>query len=336
MALITGTGALVVAFGKVHDIEFENTGGLQVSGGVPTQVRGCLFEPQEGDAGITKTSGGALLVNDCWFEGPGIGIAADSGVADFLTVTDCHFLDHEHAIVTVGTLNQEVVIANNFFFNTEEAAVELAGALHSVVEGNTFVACGNQLDNAGGVVTIDTNSLQVVVGGNVFQDVGACPAVRSAGDDTTVVGNTCEGDDATTPASMLMFDGVRALVVANNIVNNHVNGITGGHGIQIVSCSDGVVQGNQLRNVGADITNTYDFINLTTSDRVLVIGNHLDPELDVGQIRYGINVVSGNNNAVYANFLGDSSDYGTADSADTATGTQTSPAAGAIGGQFAF
>jgi hypothetical protein len=46
--------------------------------------------------------------------------------------------------------------------------------------------------------------------------------------------------------------------------------------------------------------------------------------------------MSGNNNAVYANYLGDSSLYTTADSIDSGTATQTTPAAGAIGGQFAF
>ena len=46
--------------------------------------------------------------------------------------------------------------------------------------------------------------------------------------------------------------------------------------------------------------------------------------------------MAGSNNAVYANYLGDSSDYGTADSIDSGTATQTTPAAGAIGGQFAY
>lgn len=335
MALISGTGTLFVNNSKVHDIRFENEGGLVMDGGFGAEVRGCHFEIFDGNTALSNAPSGALLVTECTFEGDCLAIAS-TGASSFMTITDNNFFQPIRAIVTTGVTNQNIVIANNRFFVTEEVAIDLNGVQQVVIEGNVFLGCATELSNTEAIIDIDGSSVQVTVADNVFQDILATPAVRSLADQTAIVGNTLQGSDNGEPAHAIVLSSVRGFVVADNLLNDAANGATGGHGIQIVDCSDGVVKGNQLRNVSLDAANTYDFINVTTSNRVLIIGNHLDPELDVGQIRYGINIVSGSNNAVYANFLGDSSDYGTADSANTATATQTSPAAGAIGGQFAF
>lgn len=78
--------------------------------------------------------------------------------------------------------------------------------------------------------------------------------------------------------------------------------------------------------------NVYDLMQVVTSDRNKLIGGMYVP--DAGDPpRYGISLVSGNNNAAFANYLGDASVYTTADYNDAATGTITTPDAN---GQFTY
>jgi parallel beta-helix repeat protein len=106
------------------------------------------------------------------------------------------------------------------------------------------------------------------------------------------------------------------------------------HGIVLTGDSS-TINDNQVYASSRGTTNTSDNI-IINGDGNLVEGNHSLPAETGATPRYGINIAGGNDNAVYANALGDSSVYGTADSIDSGTNTQTSPAAGAIGGQFAF
>lgn len=105
------------------------------------------------------------------------------------------------------------------------------------------------------------------------------------------------------------------------------------HGI-VIDCNGGRFQGNMVNGAGSASSDTYDSYHIT-GDRNSVLGNYSIPW--TATTRYGINVVAGaTNNAVFANYLDDSSNYATADSVDAGTGTITSAAGGAIGGQFAY
>jgi hypothetical protein len=161
----------------------------------------------------------------------------------------------------------------------------------------------------------------------------------------TVSGNTIRGGGVSI-TSYFEFN-----INGNTIVN-------AGQGVELIACFEGSVRSNDIHypsqhgiDVDADCekidvvgnlvvepgdtqANTYDGI-ITSADIGLILGNHIIPGASTST-RYGINIAAGSNNAVYANMLGDSSVYGTADSVDSGTSTQTSPAAGAIGGQFAF
>lgn len=102
------------------------------------------------------------------------------------------------------------------------------------------------------------------------------------------------------------------------------------YGIYLNSVSGATVIGNSVEGV--------DEVNIRVAgDDNLITGNHMAATDVAGTATdLGIEIVSGNNNAVFANFLGDSSDYGTADSSDSGTGTIVAASGGAIGGQFAY
>lgn len=66
---------------------------------------------------------------------------------------------------------------------------------------------------------------------------------------------------------------------------------------------------------------TYDAVVVTSSDFCRVTQLTIVPEVGGNLPRYGINIVSGNDNIVVGNNLGAAADYGTAPIGDSGTGT---------------
>lgn len=89
------------------------------------------------------------------------------------------------------------------------------------------------------------------------------------------------------------------------------------HGIVLTNCLKVTVVGNNLRDYGAGAANTYDGIRIVTSNEIMVQANKVFSTTG----KYGINVVSGNDNLVTNNDL--KSSGLTASFNDTATGTIT-------------
>jgi hypothetical protein len=201
-------------------------------------------------------------------------------------------------------------------------AVDIENGEGFVITGNRFFS-GGGLRYAGSLAVIEGNFFDSIIGGpDIYIDGAAFVAVA---DNTHQTG----GIDVQS-ARILVEDGV-VVTVEGNVLDGFAD-----TGIHLDGASaDCVVTGNIVRQGGDDTDNTYDGITVE-GDRHLIHGNMVQAAAAGNTFRYGINIASGNNNAVYANYLGDSSDYGTADSVDGGTATQVTPAAGAIGGQFAF
>lgn len=200
---------------------------------------------------------------------------------------------------------------------------------------NNLVITGNQLhaDTGWGVNLADDQNGWVTIAGNDFYRCDSGAVFVQGGYDVGVIGNQITGSPFfdTNPA-IYYTDGsgggttyYGGTVVGNTISSPNATGIL------LDDYNDCVIADNIIRNEGADAANTYDGISIDGNDN-LVHGNWIQSF----DLRYGLNIVGGNNNAVYANYLGDSSNYGTADSIDSGTATQLTPAAGAIGGQFAY
>jgi hypothetical protein len=142
-----------------------------------------------------------------------------------------------------------------------------------------------------------------------------------------------DGDESTIDHNILSSGGILIGGAYNQVKANLV--FANGHGINVSGAVDCQVCANIVDASSLPASNTFDGL-LIDGDRNVVALNTVIPAGAGNTTRYGLNVNSGNDNAVFANYLGDSSDYGTADSVDNATATQTTPAAGAIGGQWAF
>jgi hypothetical protein len=139
--------------------------------------------------------------------------------------------------------------------------------------------------------------------------------------------------DATHLAGVLIENSVGVYIGPDFAIHHYFSFGAANSAVVRLDGSDECVIAPSLYHGGG--SNAYDFLQVEDSDSNQVVGGHYTPD-PVDPPRYGLNIMSGNNNAVYANYLGDSSLYTTADSIDSGTATQTTPAAGAIGGQFAF
>jgi hypothetical protein len=127
----------------------------------------------------------------------------------------------------------------------------------------------------------------------------------------------------------ILLDGCTKVLVEGNYLE-----FPGLHGIQLVGSNNCSIVGNFVFAASQNSDNTSDNIYVA-GDANLIHGNKLTAAGAFAAARYGINIVSGTGNAVHANDLGTSADYGTADSVDNGTSTITTAAGGAIGGQFA-
>jgi hypothetical protein len=276
------------------------------------------------------------------------------------TISGCAFSVNADAVVTNGICDTLQIVGNNIIggnsgitLGSNAARVAIVGnwindpsvCVHAE-DANDIVVSGNVFEAAVGVYLSDCD--EVAITGNQMQV--SSWGVQTEVDSTehswlTVSGNTIRGGGVSI-TSYFEFN-----INGNTIVN-------AGQGVELIACFEGSVRSNDIHypsqhgiDVDADCekidvvgnlvvepgdtqANTYDGI-ITSADIGLILGNHIIPGASTST-RYGINIAAGSNNAVYANMLGDSSVYGTADSVDSGTSTQTSPAAGAIGGQFAY
>lgn len=243
-----------------------------------------------------------------------VGGAPTYFVRDVDTFTRCRVVNNNvRGDVDMGDGEDWIVVANNM-----EGAVSADGGSGGAIVGNVWLE-GASPAAAGALIDV-ANLYGLAVSGN---------AVLAAGD------NGIELDTVT-----------NGVVTGNQVRDGDVN-------VYLTGCTEVAVSGNQIQwsgshNVHLDGSNQCDVVGnsivaATSADNIriegddnLITANHMQATVGFSTADIGINVVSGSNNAVYANYLGDSSDYGTADSADTGTATQTDPTAGAIGGQFAY
>lgn len=327
MATFEGPGQVEMpGSGKISDINFQNEGGLLASGGIGTEIRACRFSGGDMPIAIQKDSTGVMLIHGCHFLNNGTGIGASAaGWGNTLTVSDCFFYESmEEGIVLDLNFNGHVRIVNNHFFPVEGPAIDISNCWGGlVVEGN---------DIQGGAIHLDTVRQAVISDNEIYQAEGgdgvdSYAIVADGCDDLTISGN-----DIREPShgGISLIDTEDFVISGNSIVQPERHGITTDS-----DCAHGVITGNLLSQCGLETDDTYDGLNISGDD-ISVLTNHIRPSGFGADTRYGINIVAGNDNVVYANNVGDSSEYGTADSVDNGTNTQTSPSSGVIGGQFAY
>lgn len=321
--------ALIVAGAttRISDLYLENTNlssgnAINVAGSLCVVERCNLWSRVVGNA-LQKTGGGSLLVYGCWIQGDGDGIVTDVGDGDYLTVSDTLFESCETAIhiVGAGSGSAFISIAGNIFDNNESYAIRLESAQLSQIVGNSFVSNGQGV-GSWAAISVDQNTVQTSIVGNTFNSTDNGPDIYIAGDRTVVVGNVSQN----ALHESIHVDGAQLCQVAdNNIFEPHHHGI-------VVEGTDNVVVGNLVHAAGSDTTDTFDNYQINGDDNQ-VVGNKSVPSTGAHDTRYGINIAGGNNNAAYANYLGDASAYGTADFVDSGTGTITAPDAN---GQFTY
>lgn len=193
-----------------------------------------------------------------------------------------------------------------------------------IIAGNTWGDDSSVFNTA--LIEIATSGIHGVIADNICGSVGFDFVHLTGVTATQITGNMAALAD-----NGFVFNNCDRLTITNNLIE-----FPGEHGFWLNNTNNSVVTGNHAYWPGSNTNNTYDGFVIDGDDNS-VVGNHVTPAASSPLTRYGLNVVAGgSNNAVYANYLGDSSDYGTADSVDAGTATQTTPAAGAIGGQFAY
>ena len=227
--------------------------------------------------------------------------------------SDCYvgacFADTCNEFITASAGFEQLLVIGNQAIGV----VDLGTAFYARVIGNRF--------QGGSVSMLQASAgAEVVIADNQFVSSSDWDIEVSGVTDWIIANN----------ASSLGTNGISVAGDRVSIVGNSVGGegFLGGDGIEVVGNQNSVL-GNIITMPGQDATNTFDGIR-TTGNENHVQGNRVIPHADT---RYGINIVSGNDNAVFANYLGDASVYGTADYVDGGTGTITTPDAN---GQFTF
>lgn len=208
----------------------------------------------------------------------------------------------------------------------------------------------NQVSGAGGGIQIDAG--EVVVSGFaivtqgesgitidnadvfdcVFSDgyIEADYGVRMI--NTGIVTNTRFSDLVIKAA----VSGMDMALVFQSLISGVAVYDAGEHAFLFDNCDNNTISNCVAYQPGRNTDNTYDgFIFSNDSDENHIHGNHVIPASSGNATRYGINISAAtcDDNAVYANYLGATADYGTGDLNDAGTGTLTAPAAN---GQFVF
>lgn len=303
-----------------------------VSGPQFTHVENIQFLNQTGGAAIIKSQ--ALQMINCSVLGDGSG--ADAGLIDIgyivnplsaaygrfelNTVSGTTSPFPVPGLVIRDPIQSNYVIRNNSF----SADVVFTGSNHGNVhiDNNLFQTCnlnfnaqsltyfkirGNRLTNG--------SILATLAGGSSFFWVVADNTIENGqiNIDSLIVskfrGNTIQ--------STLFGD---AFLISNggeHIIEGNQIDFAKNSGIILTTASNSVVVGNRIRFFGAGTFNVDDGIRIVTSDECLVQANAINSS----QGRYGIFVVSGNNNMVTNNKLYTSGV--TASFNDTASGTIT-------------
>lgn len=252
--------------------------------------------------------------------------AAAFNVVNWLSFTVGHQYFRMTGCMTGGRINlngtETVEIAGNIIAST----IALGTTTQDVsIVGNTFWQPAGTDD---AIINGTTVTGLVVSGNSVFESFGYEAVLLTSASETVISNNVFSG--ITAGISLTSCSGV---VVSGNHLGG--DGYLGEYGIILSSSNDCVITGNLILEPGQDTDDTFDGITVG-GDRNVVVGNKITPSAQANGTRYGINVASGSDNAVYANYLGDSSVYATADSVDSGTNTQFAPAAGVIGGQWAY
>lgn len=323
-----------------------------------------------GQRGLRISGSGDFWLEDVWFQANVYSIYSEMnqvrirGMRSFITTYDFYcpddgyrdiqisdsylagYLHFENAVnvsVQNNTLGASIVgtdargwnISNNSWLGTatfDNALIDLSMDLSGdsayegcVINGNTAGEMSFNFLDANGVERLTVSNNRCTYG--AFWIVN-CPGV-------IVVGNGIKwafGSDGAADVAAFHFDGCAGGVVGKNHAEDFYLG-----GFYFDACTDMIVVGNRASNADDLTDNTYDGYQIFgASGRVSLISNESYPTPGGTSMRYGINIAAGNDDVVYANMLGDSSEYGTADSVDAGTNTQLAPAAGAIGGQFAY
>lgn len=264
-------------------------------------------------------TGTHVLVEGNYMEGTAWGVH-NEGDSDWI-VQGNKLVATNGMFFEVGADNS--LIANNRFDSGGQILFDGGSFTGCVVDGNVWDAASTP--SIDGVIVFDNGATNCQVINNTIADANGMDGIRiETGTDVVVRGNFINEPDR----GVHINAGTRVTVDANVVK------FAGEHGIDYAG-DDGSVRNNTVYGSSQNTTNTWDNINIA-GDANIVTTNTSLPAPSSPLTRYGLNIVSGNDNAVYANALGDSSVYGTADSVDAGTNTQVAPAAGAIGGQFAY
>lgn len=280
---------------------------------------------------VQTTTTAVEIGGDNWV----ISDVAASIVNNFATATAGHAFIRITNCETAGLIDltdcEHVVIANNNL-----------GSLIDLGAGTEVMIVGNTYDSPGGagthLIEATSGAQGVVVASNNILDADGYDLISF----TSVTDFTITDNLVADITEGIFLDGCSLGIVADNVLGADIPGgnpYLGEHGIHLTGSSNIVVTGNLINQPGQDADDTYDGIILAgDSNDNEIVGNKIIPSAVANDTRYGINISAAacDNNAVFANYLGDSSEYGTADSVDSGTGTIPAASGGVIGGQFAY
>lgn len=301
-----------------------------ISGSQFVHVENLQFLNQTGGAAVIKAQ--FLKMINCTVTGDGKG--ADAGLIDIGGIGDPvsgAYGRFENNIVSGTTspfpdpgliirdpIYTDYIIRNNSF----TADVDFTGSNHNNAQiiGNSFQSCNLNFNT--------TSLVRFKIHENRFSN-GSILAALAGGSSFfwSVVDNTIENGQinidslivskfrgntvqSTLFGTAYQFSNSGELIIMGNTVDFAKN-----NGMLFTTCSGTIVEGNRIRFFGAGTFNVDDGIRITTSDDMTVQGNSIVST----QGRFGIFVVSGNNNMVTNNRLFNSGV--TASLSDTATGT---------------
>lgn len=306
MALFTGAGDLILAgdYERVYDCRFDGPAVI-LDGANYSHISNCAIFNGTGNTAIGVSgfghSGHDVTITNNFIDGDVVIGQDGGGTGNWMIFND----NHVQGNVAIYRYNA-VVVADNTILG--DGAVDTDHVL--IKECTIVTVTGNVFHD-----DEDTNTLHIIGDTGSAQE-GVVVANNSFGD--------CQGS--------ILIEDCPYSMVTGNFYGPHIGGGFE-RAVVVVNSDDCLIEGNSIKTFyDSSLDNTLDIIQVN-GDRNMVTANKLVPDAIGGDPRYGINVVSGNDNVVVGNDLR-GGPYGTAPIGDSGTGTILTYPGGTYGDNF--
>lgn len=231
--------------------------------------------------------------------------------SDYNVVNGCRSQGNAQSGIYIYTSSNNNTITGNICQSNGNGIIVEASSSYNTITGNTCLTGGNG-------IFLFTSADNNTITGNTLQNCGGTALYMYNSGYNTITGNTIQGNTTngvyfrntyhnTIAGNSVQGNGNSGIYLRqttySTIIGNTCRGNTH-YGLYIYSSTDNnTIIGNICVDNDSGDTNTYDGINVTTSNYNIIEGNKCYITVAGAKQRYGINIASGTGNIVRDNDL---------------------------------